>query len=81
MADKILISSGWFRVRPHHNLTDQSEPISYDLDPIWPAETLFNVVSPKICSLFLFRTHFPPNKLFSPVMLKHSFRLITQNRT
>ena len=50
MEDKILISSGWCRVRPHHKLTDQSESISYDLDPFWPAETLFNAVPTKICS-------------------------------
>ena len=49
MADKILISSDWFRVRPHHKLTDQSESISFR-----PAETLFNTVSTKICS-HLFR--------------------------
>ena len=29
--------------------------------------------------LSLFRTHFLPNKLFSPIMLKHFFRLVTQN--
>ena len=52
--DKILISSGWFQVRLHHKLTDQSESTSHDLDPFWPVETLFNVVSTKICS-HLFR--------------------------
>ena len=53
MEDKILISSGWSRVRPHHKLFDQSESISHDLVPFWPAETLFNVVSTKICSHLL----------------------------
>ena len=58
MEDKILITSGWCRVvRPHHKLTDQSESISHDLDPFWPAETLFNAVSTKICS-HLFRYGF-----------------------
>ena len=50
MEDKILISSGWCRVRPHHILTFQSES-SHDLDPFWSAETLFNTVSTKICNL------------------------------
>ena len=54
MANKILVTSGWFRVCPHHKLTDQSESISHDLDPFWPTETLFNVISTKICS-HLFR--------------------------
>ena len=53
MEDKILISSDWCRVRPHHKLTDQSESISHDLDPFWSAETLFNAVSTKICSHLL----------------------------
>ena len=59
MDDKILISSGWFRVRLHHKLTDQSESVSHDLDPFWPAETLFNAVSNKICS-HLFRCDSEP---------------------
>ena len=50
MADKILISSGWFQVHPRHKLTDQSESISHDFDPFWPAETLFNAVSTKMCN-------------------------------
>ena len=50
MEDKILISLGWCRVRPHHKLIDQSDSISYDFDPFWPAETLFNAVSTTICS-------------------------------
>ena len=37
-------------VHPHHKLTDQSESISHYLDPFWPAESLFNVASTKICS-------------------------------
>ena len=53
MKDKIWISSGWCQVRPHHKLTDQSESISHDLDPFWPAETLFNAVSTKIFSHLL----------------------------
>ena len=54
MEDKILISSGWCRVHSHHKLTGQSESISHDLDPFWPAETLFKAVTTKICS-HLFR--------------------------
>ena len=54
MEGKILISSSWCRVRPHHKLTDQSESISHDLDPFWSAETLFNAISTKICSHLLF---------------------------
>ena len=54
MEDKILISSGWCRVRPHHKLTDQSKSIPHDLDPFLPAETIFNAVTTKICS-HLFR--------------------------
>ena len=61
MEDKILISSGWCRVRPHHKLTDQS--VSHDLDPFWPAEALFNSVSTKICS-HLFRYGFRPTRQF-----------------
>ena len=63
MEDKILISSGWCRVRPHHKLTDQSESISHDLVPFWPAETLFNAVSTKICS-HLFRYGFRSTRQF-----------------
>ena len=54
MEDKILISSGWCRVRRHHKLTDQSKSISHDLDPFWLVKTLFNAVSTKIFS-HLFR--------------------------
>ena len=50
MEDKILISSDWYQVHPHHKLIDQSESVSHDFDPFWPAETLFNTVSTKICS-------------------------------
>ena len=57
MEDKILISLGWCRVRPHHKLTGQSESISHDLDPFWPAETLFN----------FFYFHF--NNLFSETFI------------
>ena len=53
MEDKILISSDWCRVHPHHKLTDQSESISHDLDPFWPTETLFNAVSTKFAVICL----------------------------
>ena len=58
MEDKILISSGWCRVRPHHKLIDQSESISHDFDPFWPAETLFNAVPKFFDSKFTFKKHF-----------------------
>ena len=60
MKDKIWISSGWCRVRPHYKLTDQLESTSHDLDPFWSAETLFNAVSTRICSHLLRNESEPP---------------------
>ena len=85
MKDKILISSGWCRVRPHHKLTDQSESISHDLDPFWPAETLFNAVSTKICRICTFDNMMTFTKHFEKILERcnqkfHRLRILVNKK-